>query len=43
MFGKKSKKLFKLSQRDLSPGILTNIAAGPLGFRGELDIGPKGG
>ena len=42
MFNKASKKLHKSSQRHLSLGIPTNIAAGPLGFRAELDIGPKG-
>ena len=42
MFREKSKKLPKYSQRHLSLGIPTNIAAGPLGFRAELDIGPKG-
>lgn len=42
-FDKKSKKSLKVSQRHLSLGIPTNIAAGPLGFRAELDIGPKGG
>jgi len=41
-FDKKSKKSFKSSQRHISLGIPTNIAAGPLGFRAELDIGPKG-
>ena len=39
-------KLFKKSpekpQQHISLGISTNIAAGPLGFRAELDIGPKG-
>jgi len=39
---KKSKKLHKSAQRHLYLGIPTNIAAGPLGFQAELDIGPKG-
>ena len=42
MFNKKSKKLQKSSQRLVSLGIPTNIAVGSLGFRAELDIGPKG-
>ena len=42
LFNKKSKKLLKPSQRHASLGIPTNIAAGPLGFRAELDIDPKG-
>lgn len=42
LFDKKPKKSLKPSQRHLSLGIPTNIAAGPLGFRAELDIGPKG-
>ena len=42
LFGKKSKKSRKSSQRHLSLGIPANIAAGPLGFRAELDIGPDG-
>ena len=42
MFNKKSKKLHKSSQRHVSLGIPTNIAVGSLGFRAELDIGPKG-
>ena len=29
-------------KRHIFLGIPTNIAAGPLGFRAELDIGPKG-
>jgi len=39
-------KIFKKpsdnSKQHISLGIPTNIAAGPLGFRAELDIGPKG-
>jgi len=42
LLGKKSKKPPKYSQRDIFPGILTNTAAGPLGFRVELDIAPGG-
>ena len=42
MFNKKSKKSHKSSQRHVSLGIPTNIVVGPLGFRAELDIGPKG-
>ena len=42
LFEKKSKKSHKSAQRHVSLGIPTNIAAGPLGFRAELDIGPKG-
>jgi len=41
-FEKKDKKPTKSSQRHISLGIPTNIAVGPLGFRAELDIGPKG-
>jgi hypothetical protein len=41
-FDKKSKKLLKSSQRHISLGIPTNVAVGPLGFRAELDVGPKG-
>ena len=40
-FGKKSKKSLRLSKH-IVLGIPANIAAGPLGFRAELDIGPKG-
>jgi len=40
-FGKRSKKSLKPSQHIIL-GIPTNIAAGPLGFRAELDIEPKG-
>ena len=44
MFGKTktSKKIPKSSRRHISLGIPTNIAVGPLGFRADLDIGPKG-
>ena len=42
LFDKKSKDSRKPSQRLLSLGIPTNVAIGPLGFRAELDIGPKG-
>ena len=42
LFDKKSKKSLKYSQRDIFLGIPTSIAAGPLGFRAELDIGPNG-
>jgi len=38
---KRSKKSLKPSQH-IFLGISTNIAAGPLGFRAELDIEPKG-
>jgi len=42
LLSKKSKKPPKYSQRDIFPGILTNTAVGPLGFRTQLDIAPKG-
>jgi hypothetical protein len=42
-FNKKSKKSPRLSQQHLVLGLPTNVAVGPLGFRAELDIGPKGG
>ena len=42
LFGKKSKKSLKSPQTHTSLGIPANIAAGPLGFRTELDIDPKG-
>ena len=42
MFDKKPKKSPRLSQQHLVLGLPTNVAAGPLGFRAELDIGPKG-
>lgn len=41
-FNKKNKKTPKLSKNHIFLGIPANIAAGPLGFRAELDIGPKG-
>jgi len=41
-FDKKSKKLLKSARGHISLGIPTNVIAGPLGFRAELDIGPKG-
>lgn len=40
--GKIFKKTPKPSQSNLSLGIPTHIAVQPLGFRAELDIGPKG-
>jgi len=42
LLGKKSKKPPKYSQRDIFPGILTNAAVGPLGFRTQFDIAPEG-
>lgn len=42
MVDKKSKKPLKPSQKHLLFGIPSNIAVGPLGFRAELDIDPKG-
>jgi len=42
LLGKKSKKSPKYSQRDIFPGILTNTAVGPLGFRTQLEIAPEG-
>ena len=42
LFDKKSKKSLKISQQHTSLGIPANIAVGPLGFRADLDIGPKG-
>jgi len=42
LFNKKSKKSLKSSRRHLSLGVPTNTAVGPVGFRAELDIGPKG-
>ena len=42
MSNKKSKKSFKPFQNHLLLGIPTNIAAGPLGFRAELDTNPNG-
>ena len=41
-FGKKFKKSPKYSQRGAFLGIPANIAAGPLGFRAELNIAPEG-
>lgn len=38
----KSKKSIKPPQRHVSLGTPTNIAVGPLGFRAELDVDPKG-
>ncbi|KAF9644130.1 hypothetical protein BDM02DRAFT_3272647 [Thelephora ganbajun] len=40
LFSKKPKKSPKPSPRHISLGIPANTAAGPLGFRAELDIGP---
>jgi len=42
LFKKKSKKLHKSARQHIYLGIPTHIAAGPLGFQAELDIGPKG-
>jgi len=42
LLGKKPKKSSKPSQKHIHLGILTNIAAGPLGFQAELNIAPKG-
>ena len=42
MSDKKTKKPVKTLAKNLLLGIPTNIAAGPLGFRAELDIDPKG-
>ena len=42
LFGKKPKKSSKPPQQDLALGILTNTAVGPIGFRAELDVDPKG-
>ena len=42
MFGKKFKKLPKPFRKHIVLGIPTNIAAGPLGFRAELDTDPIG-
>lgn len=39
---KKAKNSPKSSRRHLALGIPTNIAVGPLGFRADLDIDPKG-
>ncbi|KAF9644920.1 hypothetical protein BDM02DRAFT_3190178 [Thelephora ganbajun] len=40
LFSKKSKKSPEPSPKHISLGISANTAAGPLGFRAELDIGP---
>ena len=42
LFSKKPKKPLKSSQRHISLGIPTNIAAGPLGFRAELAVDSEG-
>ena len=42
VFGKKLKKSPGPPQQNIVLGIATNIALGPLGFRAELDIDPKG-
>jgi len=42
LFDKKSKKSPKPPRQHIASGIPTNIAIGPLGFRAELDIDPKG-
>ena len=42
MSGKKSKKPLRPLAKHLLFGIPANIAAGPLGFRAELDVNPKG-
>jgi len=39
---KKHKKSPKPPQQHIALGIPTNIAVGPLGFRAELDVHPKG-
>jgi len=41
-FSKKSKKSPKPSLKHIALGIPTNTIVGPLGFRTDLDIGPKG-
>ena len=43
LFDEKPKKSLDPSKRHVSLGIPINIAVGPLGFRAELDIDPKGG
>ena len=43
MFGRKSKKPLKSTPKNLLFGIPANIAAGPLGFRAELDVESEGG
>ena len=42
MSDKKSKKPLRPLAKHLLFGIPANIAAGPLGFRAELDVNPKG-
>ena len=42
MVGKESKKLPNPFRKHIVLGIPTNIAAGPLGFRAELDTDPIG-
>ena len=42
LFGKKVKKSLKPPQQIVAFVIPTNIAAGPLGFRAELDIDSTG-
>ena len=42
LFKKKPEESSKYSQRDIFLGIPTSIAVGPLGFRAELDVDPKG-
>ena len=42
LFDKKPKKSLKSSQRRASPGVPTNIAADPLGFRAGPNVDPKG-
>ena len=41
MSDKKSKKSLKHLTKNALLGIPTSIAAGPLGFRAELDLDPK--
>ena len=41
-FSKKREKPLKPSQQAIFPGIITNTAVGPLGFRTELGVGPEG-
>ena len=43
MFSRKSKKSLKSPPKNLLFGIPVNIAAGPLGFRAELDVESEGG
>jgi len=38
----KTKESAKLPRQHISLGIPTNVAVGPVGFRAELDVGPKG-